>query len=183
MDRNLVARAISIVGHPFVTVTVMMLATAGAAPSVLTFLLITMVPVAIVMVVQVRRGKWEHVDASNRGERKLLYVVGIAAIVAAFAYHAVTHPNAPYTRGVLVTLGMLAVFALLSRWVKVSLHMAFAAISATVLLLARSPAGWFVAALVPALLWSRLRLRRHTPAEVVLGLVGGVAAGLLIYFL
>ena len=173
------ARAISIAGHPFVTATVLMLASARAAWGV-TFMLIAIVPVAALMFVQVRRGAWEHVDASNRGERKTLYLVGIAAVLAALAYLVVTQPRSPMTRGVAITAATLLVLAILTRWVKVSLHVFFAALAATTLLDVRPPAGWALAAFVPPLIWSRLHLRRHTPLEVTLGLVAGIVAGLLI---
>ena len=38
--------------------------------------LFTIVPPGVLMWRQVRRGQWENVDASNRGERPILYVVG-----------------------------------------------------------------------------------------------------------
>jgi len=42
------------------------------------------------------------------------------------------------------------------------------------------PAGWAVAALVPPLAWSRVRLGRHTAAEVVAGFAVGAGAALLL---
>ena len=172
------ARAVSILGHPFVTGSLTVLATSGARRG-LVFMLIAIVPVAILMVVQVRRGAWQHVDASNVRERPMLYLVGIAASAAAFAYLMFARPDSPLTRGVGIGLGMLIVLAIVTRWIKVSLHVTFAALSATLLLFVRLPVGWAIAALVPLLIWSRLRLRRHTRLEVALGLVAGVATGLL----
>jgi hypothetical protein len=72
---------------------------------------------------------------------------------------------------------MLAVCAAATRWVKVSLHMAFGALSTTTLLLAGSPAGWVLLAVMPVLAWSRLALERHSTAEVAIGLLTGVAFG------
>jgi membrane-associated phospholipid phosphatase len=174
------ARAISILGHPFVTCSVTVLATT-APRTALVFMLISIVPVAILMFVQVRRGAWEHVDASRKRERPALYVVGIIATAAAFAWLAYAQPHSPLTRGVGVALGMLIALAVITRWIKVSLHVTFAALSATLLLIARLPGGWAMAALVPLLIWSRLQLHRHTRLEVAIGLVAGVATGLLMY--
>src|SRR5687767_277787 len=114
----------------------------GAAAA---FILIVIVPVAFLMIRQVRRGAWEHVDATHRRERPLLYVVGIAAVLAWFAWLAVMQPRSPLMRGLVVTLMMLLLCAILTRWVKVSLHLTFAAYSATSLLFFRSPVGWAIA--------------------------------------
>jgi hypothetical protein len=184
-----VARWISILGHPFVTATAMVLAgagrgrgTAGVASSVAIFLLIAVVPIAVLMVRQVRRGAWEHVDASNRRERPTLYIVGISAVLAWFAYMAVTQPRSPWMRELVVTMIVLVLCAILTRWVKVSLHVTIAAFSATTLVIAGSPIGWAVAVLVPLLIWSRLRLSRHKPVEVALGLVIGICGGLALHY-
>jgi len=72
---------------------------------------------------------------------------------------------------------MLAVCAVATKWVKVSLHMAFGALATTTLLFLGSPAGWVLLAVMPALAWSRLILKRHRPVEVVIGLFVGIAFG------
>lgn len=177
---NAAARAVSILGHPFVTSAVLVLA-GGSTRTALTFIAIVTIPIAILMFVQVRRGAWEHVDASNRRERPVLYFVGIAACAAAFVYLTVNQPESPLRMGVGITAAVLVVLAIVTRWIKVSLHVMFAAMSATLLFFMRSPAAWVIGALVPLLIWSRLRLRRHTRLEVVLGLVAGVGAALLMH--
>ena len=73
--------------------------------------------------------------------------------------------------------GALIVIALLiARWVKVSLHVAFAAFATTLLW----PIKLAVVAgvlLTAAVVWSRLVLGRHVAADVATGLVLGTAAG------
>jgi len=64
-----------------------------------------------------------------------------------------------------------------NRFVKSSLHVAFAAFCATSLVL--TPAASIVAAMgVSSIAWSRLVLKRHTLVEVTLGGLIGAAAGL-----
>jgi len=86
-------------------------------------------------------------------------------------------------RGVAATLGMMAVCALATRWVKVSLHMAFATVAAVTLALMRSPVGYVLLLALPALMWSRLTLQRHTRLEVGLGTMIGAGAGVAIHYL
>jgi len=185
-----VARWLSIVFHPFVMVGVMVGAAAAARQtasdavrSVTTVVVFTMVPLAVLMWRQVRRGRWENVDASNRAERPILYVVGGAAVLALLAYLLVIPRQSFMVRGVVATLGMMAVSALATRWVKVSLHMAFAALAATPLAFARSPVGYALLLALPALAWSRLTLKRHTRLEVALGTLIGAGAGSAMHYL
>ena len=71
----------------------------------------------------------------------------------------------------------MAACALATKWIKVSLHMAFATLAATALALSRLPVGYALLVALPVLAWSRLTLERHTPLEVVLGMAIGAAAG------
>lgn len=185
-----VARWLSLVFHPFVMVGVMVGAAAAARQtageavrSVTTVVVFTMVPLAVLMWRQVRRGRWENVDASNRAERPILYVVGAAGVVALLAYLLLIPQQAFMLRGVVATLGMMAVSALATRWVKVSLHMAFAALSATALAFVRSPVGYALLLALPALAWSRLTLKRHTLLEVALGALIGAGVGAAMHYL
>ena len=139
--------------------------------------LFTIVPLAVLMWRQVRRGRWENADASNRAERPILYIVGGIALVALLAYLLLVRSQSFMVRGVVATLGMMAVCAAATRWIKVSLHMAFATLAATALALMRSPVGYVLLLALPALAWSRLTLERHTPLEVALGTIIGAGAG------
>ena len=184
------ARWLSIVFHPFVMVGVMAGAAAAArqtrgeaARSVGTVVVFTIVPLAVLMWRQVRRGRWDNVDASNRAERPILFIVGGAGVFALLVYVLATPQQSFMVRGVGATLGLLAVSALATRWIKVSLHMAFAALAATALALLRSPIGYFLLLALPALVWSRLILSRHTPLEVALGTIIGACAGAALHYL
>lgn len=82
-----VARWVSILAHPFVMVAAMAVATAlhfgtraDAIHALAVVTLFTLLPLAILMVRQVRRGSWSDVDASKRTERPLLFVVGLTAV-------------------------------------------------------------------------------------------------------
>src|SRR6185437_8964095 len=95
----------------------------------------------------------------------------------------VVRPGSFLIRGALGALIMMALCAVTTRWIKLSLHMAFGALATTILLLLRSPAGWVLLVALPVLGWSRLALKRHTVGEVVAGLVLGAACGYAIYSL
>jgi membrane-associated phospholipid phosphatase len=181
----MIARWLSIVFHPFVMVGVMVGAAAAARQtqgeavrSVGLVMLFTIVPLAVLMWRQVRRGKWENADASNRAERPILYAVGGIALVALLAYLLLVRPQSFMVRGVVATFGMMAVCAAATRWIKVSLHMAFATLTAVALALARSPIGYVLLFALPVIVWSRLTMQRHTPLEVALGAIFGAGAAI-----
>ena len=185
-----VARWLSIIFHPFVMVSVMAGVAAAArqsagdaARSVALVIVVTIAPIAVLMWRQVRRGTWENADASNRAERPILYIVGGIALAALFTYLVLLGSQTFMVRGVAATLGMMAACALATRWIKVSLHMAFATMAATALALMRSPAGYALLLALPALVWSRLTLHRHTPRELAFGAITGAAAGAAIHYL
>ena len=184
---KVIAKWVSILGHPFVTSMVMVLAVAlrnsSAADALRTALLvaaIAVVPIAVLMVRQVRKGAWGNVDASNPAERPLLFGVSIAALALLIAMVLVLRPGSVLIRGALGVLILLIASAVATRWVKISLHSAFGALATTTLLAIRSPAGLVLLALLPALAWSRLSLERHQGIEVAIGLCLGVVIGLAI---
>ena len=179
----------SIVAHPFVMVGVMVgvaaasRQTAGdALGSVAIVVAFTIVPLIVLMTRQVRHGAWENVDASNQKERPILYFAVGLGLMALLGYLAVLQPQSFLMRGVVTTLGMLAVCAVTTRWIKVSLHLAFGALAATALALMGSVLGYVLVLVLPALAWSRLVLGRHTLLEVVLGTIAGVIAGVAIHY-
>jgi membrane-associated phospholipid phosphatase len=133
------------------------------------------------MLFQVRRGAWVDTDASGRTERPMLLIAGGVSLAALAGFAAMFRPGSFLVRGALVMLGLFAASAILSRWIKVSLHLAFGMLVATTLVSIGSPAGWVVLATIPTLAWSRLVLGRHTPVEVFAGLfLGAVAGGALV---
>jgi membrane-associated phospholipid phosphatase len=177
------ARAISIAGHPVVLLLAAALIAAsarGASPNQLWFIGgATLAFGAIVLGfswMQVRAGRWSHVDASVANERRSLNLfLGALCIAGAaatwFATNRLQMPLALALSGALIAISLL-----LSRWLKVSLHAMFAAFATTLLwpIVSALVAG---AVITAAVVWSRLALGRHVVADVVTGLTLGVAAG------
>jgi len=186
--KSSLARWISLVGHPFAMVAVLIVGAAlhfgtpgDAARALLLVALVTLLPVGALMIRQVRRGSWGNADASEVAERPLLFAVGIAALAALLGYAVIFRPGSFLVRGSVGVLGMLAACAVATRWVKVSLHMAFGALAATTLLWLGSPAGWVALAFLPALAWSRVVLGRHRLSEVGIGVFVGFLVGYAIH--
>lgn len=178
-----VAVLLSTAFHPFVTSFILVGGAAWSrgsraqARSALLAVLAAIVPVAILMVVQVRRGRWENVDASNVSERPVLFTVALVALAGVVGWLTLREPDSFFLRGASMVLAMLVVAAIATRWVKLSLHVAFAALAATVLTLSQSPLGYVMIPVVPLVAWSRLVLARHTTTELACGAALGIVAG------
>ena len=181
-----IARWLSIIAHPLVMVALLVAVPAmrqspgTVVRSVLLVVVAVVVPIAVLMFRQVRRGRWANADASERSERPVLFLVALAGLVAALAWVLLTDPRSFLVRGMLVVAGFLLLAALLTRWVKLSLHVAFAALTATALCLLGSPIGYGLIAVVAAVFWSRLALGRHSLRELLVGLALGVVTGVVL---
>jgi len=181
-----IARWVSIVAHPFVMVALLVAvpATRQSSGSVLqsVFLVVmaVVVPIAVLMVHQVRRGRWSNVDASKSSERPVLFLVALAGMIAALGWLLLNDPQSFLVRGMIVTATFLLGAAFLTRWVKLSLHVAFAALTATTLCLLGSVVGDALIAVVPIVFWSRIALGRHRVHELLVGLALGILTGVML---
>ena len=185
--RTSIARWVSIAGHPFVTTLVLAAAVelernaVGAARTVIAVAVLFVLPLALLTAVQVRRGAWSTVDASQPRERPILFAVGAVGLLAVLLYFARTQPRTPLVAGTAGVLAMVGLCAASTPWLKVSLHVAAAALAATVLLWRGIiPLGWLLVAGLPVLAWSRVALGRHQWAEVAAGLVLGAVTGTVV---
>lgn len=180
------ARWISILAHPFVMVALLVAVPAmrqsssNVAQSVLLVTIAVVVPIAILMFLQVRRGRWSNVDASRPSERPILFLVAVAGLVAALVWLLLNDPRSFLVRGMVTMAAFFLLAALLTRWVKLSLHVAFAALAATTLSLLGSTVGYTLIPVVPVVLWSRIALARHHAHELAVGLVLGVLTGIVL---
>lgn len=172
------ALAASLVLHPFVLspATVLLLSRRSSA---LAYSLAIVIPMFVLTAVQVRRGRWTNYDVSVRTQRRGLYWPALLLTLAGAAVLYATGDNPGLLRGFLVAAGMITAAMFINRFMKISLHMTFAAFNA-ILLGWRFPAAtvaFAIAAALTLLAWSRLHLERHTWAEVLAGTALGAAAG------
>ncbi len=178
------ARAVSIFGHPMLVLPLAALAVAisrgqgrMAAWMALGFGLFA----AVVMSYswwQVRRGRWTHVDASGTGERRslnrfLVVALAVAAVLAMRYGH-----DRQLGLGLGLSAAMIAVAMLTARWWKLSLHMAFVVFAATLLWGVAWWAGLAGFSCAAVVAWSRLRLQRHVPRDLLAGAATGLLAGI-----
>jgi hypothetical protein len=126
---------------------------------------------------QVRQGRWAHVDASGHDERRVLNrtLLTMILIGALLAWRSLPEPDLAIALLLAAAIVMAAILS--TRICKLSLHFAFAVYAAGLvwpLGKAAMGAGFAFSASVA---WSRLRLSRHQPRDLIAGGAIGLLAG------
>lgn len=177
-----ISRVISIVGHPFVLLP---LAVGYVTSRTLTPLLAleTMgvlfawfVLFGTYVVVQVRRGVWTDVDVSKQEQRPHMYLLAVPLGVATVLVLWWGGYPMPVVIGVGSAVGMLGVASIINRWIKVSLHSAFAVFAVMIPVSVLGPPALAFLAIPILVGWARVGMQRHSTAEVLLGLLLGAIA-------
>lgn len=173
------ARIVSIAGHPAVLVPVAaLIASPGhMGPAALAVSLVCAGAVFGYSLHKARRGDWVHIDASVPAERAQLnsrVSIGLLAAAGALSLTGL-HVGFPLVVGL---SGLIVATGHVFRGVaKLSLHVAFA-VFAAFLVWPNHIAAAALALTVAGVAWSRTALRRHLAADIILGSLAGVAAGL-----
>jgi len=185
---NALARTLSILGHPLLLLpaaALLLAAHEGANAQRLSGLALSLgIAAAIVLAWswwQVRRRRWQHVDASDHGERRALNQFLLVMFVMATLVLWAWTTQRELALGMALSALLIATAMLSSRWCKLSLHVAFA-LYASVLL---AQVSWIACLggmlFTGAVAWSRLALARHAPRDLVAGAFAGLLAGLLFW--
>ncbi len=83
---------------------------------------------------------------------------------------------------ILAATVMIGILSLVTLFWKISFHGATITAAATATLLVAGSSAWPVMLLVPLVGWARVRLKRHTPRQVVFGsLIGALIALLIVH--
>lgn len=140
------------------------------------YLIPTMVIPLAFVVWQVRRGQVTDMDIHFRQQRKWAFLVTLAGFTTAWV--AMQIGRAPAVLLLMACTGLVqwAVLTLVTlRW-KISVHTASVSGVTLVLIWGLGLSAAPVVAVIPLVAWSRIKLRRHTPAQVTAGVLLGCAA-------
>jgi hypothetical protein len=180
------ARWVSWIGHPLVFISlsvaiiiVLRLASRAGLALFLTLLATLILPMALLLFLGTRSGRWSDTDVSIRAERVRFYPRAIP--ISAMAVIALWLLPAPALalRGAVVTLFLLVMAALINFRIKLSLHALFAFYSAIILFVVHPVVGAIAFALAFLVFWSRLYLERHDLLETLVGASLGLLGGLV----
>lgn len=138
--------------------------------------------VSIAMLIAVKKKVFTDLDVSKREQRPLLF--GICFIILFLYISGIYILRGPTVLSV-VALGSvfgLLLISIINMRVKASLHLA--TLSALVVPLAVFYRGWYLLllGLIPLVGWARVKIKRHSVLETIVGGVVGSLLSLLIYF-
>ncbi|MFJ4210618.1 phosphatase PAP2 family protein [Paenarthrobacter sp. NPDC089675] len=180
-----VAKVLTEVFQPPVVVSVLLLISPAIEPGfpgtlwfgLLGAFFVCVLPLAYVLVM-VKLGRITDHHVSDRRQRTPLLLLALASVVAGLGV--LRWINGPVSVAVMITalIGGIAVLAVVSAFWKMSGHASAISAAAVITVLMFGPAWLPVLLLVPAVGWSRIVLRAHTLAQVIVGAFfgGGVIA-------
>ena len=186
MFRLPLARVLSVIGHPVVVLPVAVVVSGGArgvpASTRSTTIGVTVGIGLVVLVfsaVRVRLGHWKHVDASQPAERNQLNGFTAVLLLGAGLAGFLSPGGSPdLYLWPACSGGVVLAAIVLRRRLKLSQHVAFD-LFAALAMLPSVGAAVAIAVLTGAVAWSRLKLGRHTRAEIGVGMVVGLVVGAL----
>ena len=175
------ARWISIVGHPFTFVVLLVAIVSwkmhGGQQAFRTTGIVVaamLVPLGLFIWNRYSLGHWETVDASAPADRPALYTAAFLLLIPVGVYFTLRESGTGMVRGLAAVAILIGILAGVNRWIKLSVHITIATFAAVII-------TWFIPALgvalllfLPFLAWSRLMLSRHSIAEVSGGFLLGV---------
>jgi hypothetical protein len=135
----------------------------------------------VYLVIGIKRGWVSDIEMTKRSERPRFILISLGSDILALLILCVLH--GPRLLSVIVlTYFCLAITMLtISRFWKISLHMAgVGGFSTALLYVLGLPAIWAFLSL-PLVAWARLHRRKHTPAQSLAGAIAGILVTILIF--
>jgi membrane-associated phospholipid phosphatase len=190
LPMNKIAEVVSYIFHPLIVVIptmVIAITQTGFSLSESVFwtllaVAVVNVPMALLLFYGVRSGRYSDASVSLRQQRTSIYAVGGVCLVILLLILILA--NGPT---VLIACLIAAVMAtgigyLVNRYTKLSLHSAAIAGCATVLLLTFPLLGILLAIFTPLVGWARIRLKHHTPLQILIGWIVPVGCVLIVFY-
>jgi membrane-associated phospholipid phosphatase len=142
---------------------------------------VSMLPVLSAIAYLVRKGRLQGVLRATRGQRAAVYLLSAAG--ATLGYATLRYWDAPAMLQAAFAGGLAAValFALINAWWKISIHTAFMAALATVLIILYGWAAVLAVGLVVLVGWARSELNHHSPAQATAGALLACAVVLVVF--
>ncbi len=152
----------------------------GLGWAILILIIVTGIPLAY-LVIGLKRGWVSDLEMTRRSERPRFILISLGSDILALLVLNVLH--GPHLLNVIVlTYFCLAITMLtISRFWKISLHMAGVGGFSTALLYVFGAPMLCAFLSLPLVAWARLHRRKHTPAQLVAGAITGALVTLLTF--
>lgn len=135
------------------------------------------------IVIGVRLGTFSDMDVSRRSERLGPFVFGLGSVLLClFALQILHGPKNLFTLLLIIVVSGVLMM-IITLWWKISIHASSLASAATILTVLYGAIFLPTFLLVVLVSWSRVELRRHTVAQVVMGSLVSIALSLVILYI
>lgn len=126
-------------------------------------------PMALLLLWGVRSGKYTDASVSVREQRTSIYAVGGACLVILLAILIIGKAPVVIIACLISAVIATALGYWVNRYTKLSLHSAAMAGCTAVLLWTAPLIGVIMAVFAPLVGWARIRLKHHTPVQILIG--------------
>jgi len=147
------------------------------------YTLIFLIAIGAYMLYEVKRGRFTDLDVSKREQRPVLFIMCIIfTVLYMLGLWLLKGPFPLFIVAVGIVVGIILA-SIINMWIKASLHMA--TLAALIFSISVVYGGWYslLLLLFPLVAWARLRLKRHTMQEVIVGGIFGSLLSLVMYIL
>lgn len=182
--KTTIAKFVSTVGHPFVTVPLfvifLLFSIESARQATFLSLLIIggiFVPIGLWTLRGVRKGTYTNLDVSDQGQRQRWFIITTFLLLVVTLIIWFTNQDRTLRLAVMCSLVLLVVAQLVNTRVKASMHLAFHVFLGFLIFQFNGVVGTVFLMFAPLLAWSRIHLKRHVWREVIVGSLLGAALG------
>jgi len=187
--KNSLARIVSIIGHPMLTVPLFVIIVLFSnndvkTASFHTFLIIgcIFIPVIGWMYIKTKNGSYTNFDVSDRKQRNSLFVFAIPLLIIVTIVLYLTHQSSDTCLTLLFATILVIISQLVNFYIKSSLHVSFTLYLAFISFTLYPLLGFGFIILAILIGWSRIVLKRHTLIEVIVGSIIGSAIGSIMFY-
>lgn len=188
--KTTIAKVISTVGHPFLTVPLfavfLVFSIESTQRAIYLSLLIVggiFLPIGLKTLWGVRKGTYTNLDVSDQAQRQKWFVATTVLLLLVTIIVWVTRQGWTLRLALACALVLLVVAQLVNVRIKASMHLAFHAFLGFIILSFSWLAGVCVLLFALPLAWSRIHLGRHIWQEVVVGMLLGTLLGAAFWIL
>ncbi|MFB2119028.1 hypothetical protein [Parapedobacter sp. 2B3] len=188
--KTTIAKVISTVGHPFLTVPLfavfLLFSIESTQRAIYLSLLIVggiFLPIGVRTIWGVRKGTYTNLDVSDQAQRQKWFVATILLLLLVTIIVWATNQAWTLRLALACALGLLLLAQLVNRRIKASMHLAFHAFLGFLVLSLNWIAGVCFLLFAVPLAWSRIHLGRHIWKEVVVGMGLGTLLGIAFWIL
>lgn len=188
--KTTLAKVISTVGHPFLTVPLfavfLLFSIESTQRAIYLSLLIVggiFLPIGLKTLRGVRKGTYTNLDVSDQAQRQKWFVATTFLLLLVTVIVWATNQDWTIRLAMACALVLLVIAQLVNRRIKASMHLAFHAFLGFLILSLNWIAGVCVLLFALPLAWSRIHLGRHIWKEVVVGMALGTVLGIAFWVL